>query len=222
MTAWSVVEPPSPFRWYLLTTGFVASALLLLVSARAARLDRAGVGTIAAILVYGAAASLLGALFRRTVFRMVAGADVLVLLFLVLWGAWWLLPMAALIIGALFSPRPSRDRRSAVIVAGGVALAGMAVAAAVSVVPPDQPPLWACYPPGSASADTNAVFAALSRTAGRGRDLLPGVDGISVRAEGVRVDIDPYVGDNELEDIRRLMAGSPGVSEVRSGAPCPV
>ncbi len=96
----------------------------------------------------------------------------------------------------------------------------MAFIAAVLVVPSEQPSLWACYPPGGGS-DTNAVFNALSRTTSLGREHLPGIDGISRRMEGVRVDIDPYAGGRDVDQIRRLMAAAPGVPEVRRGAPCP-
>lgn len=221
VTVWSLVEPPDHLRWYLVTGGFVASTLLLLVSARASQLDRTGVGTVAIILVYGAVVSHLGALFGRRVFRIVAGMDLLVLLYLALWGGWWVLPMAAFIVRALFTAKPRRDLRTGVIVGSGTALAGMIIAAAVLVVPPDQPSLWACYPSGLSRPDTNALFDALSTTTSRGRERLPQVAGISVRAEGVQVGVDSYASADDVKDLRRRMAAAPGVSEVRRGTPCP-
>lgn len=215
------MKPTSRLRWHLLTGGLVASALALLASARPARLDRAAVGSVAAIVVAGAAVSLVGAAFGRATFRVVAITDLVLLLFGVLWGGWWFLPLAAFLVAALLSPEPLHDRRSGLITASGAAFAGLAMAAAALAVPPDQPPLWACYRPDGAPPDTNVVFDALSRSTGRGRTFRPGVDGVSVRARGVRVDIDPYVGDDELEAIRRLTAQAPGVSEVRRGEPCP-
>ncbi len=94
------------------------------------------------------------------------------------------------------------------------------MATAVLFVPADEPDLWACYDPAARSNDTNAVFDALSVATGRGHALRPGVRSVSVRTQGVRVEISPYMDEAELADIRRDLAASPGVVSVREGRSC--
>ncbi|HWC11317.1 MAG TPA: hypothetical protein VG455_08855 [Acidimicrobiales bacterium] len=198
----------------------IVSAVALLVSARAAELDRAGVTSIGAVVVAGGVAATVAASLRPTAFRVVAGLDVAVLLYLVLWGGWWLLPMALLVGAAIFTAEAGAERPPWLLLASGPVLAAAVVAGAALVVPPDVPDLWACYDPARASPDTNAVFDELSQTTARGRRLRRGVASVSVRSQGVRVEIDPYVEDGELADIRGRLARAPGVTAVKSGAPC--
>jgi len=207
-------------RWWAIAASLVTSVLVLATSARAGGLDREDVGVYAMILVYGAVAALMAALFNDTVFRIVAGLAVLVLLYLVLWGAWRVLPMALLLALALFTPRPPRDRRAGGhrhmrVGPGGARDGGRRAGRARG----PARPVGLLRPGGPEQRHQRRIQRSLG-SGGPDHELQPGVRSISVRMEGVRVEISPYVDEAGLADIRRDMATSPGVVSVREGKPC--